>query len=98
MLANVARWLLYCHIIAIQKRSVGRSGGRYYRHGIEITDTYGSIDMAACRFYRDPLREVNFICLKTVIRLIFQGIKVTQNKVLSTKTYVDKSNFSRLLY
>ena len=27
--------------------------------------------MAACRFYRDPLRKVDFICSKTVIRLIF---------------------------
>ena len=42
--------------------------------------------MAACRFYRDPLRKVNFISSKTVVRLVFEGIKTSENKVLSTKT------------
>ena len=37
--------------------------------GIFIIDH--SKKMAACRFYRDPLRKVDFICSKTVIRLIF---------------------------
>ena len=32
----------------------------------------------------------NFIRLKTVIRLKFQGIKISENKVLSKKTNVDK--------
>ena len=53
--------------------------------------------MAACRFYRDPLRKVILICSKTVIKLIFYGIKISENKVLSIKTYVDKSNFSDLV-
>ena len=48
---------------------------------------------AKSRFYRDPLQKVDFICSKTVI-LIFSGIKISENKKLSTKTYVDKSNFS----
>ena len=31
--------------------------------------------MAFCRFYRDPLRKVTSKCSKTVITLIFWGIK-----------------------
>ena len=27
--------------------------------------------MATCQFYRDPLQKANFMCLRTVIRLIF---------------------------
>ena len=52
--------------------------------------------MAACRFYRDPLRKVHLICSKTVVRLIFEGIKTSENKVLSTKTNVD--NIDMYLY
>ena len=52
--------------------------------------------MAACRFYRDPLRKANFICSKTVVGLIFEGIKTSENKVLSTKTNVD--NIDMYLY
>ena len=53
--------------------------------------------MAACRFYRDPLQKVNYLGSKTVIRLVSQGIKISENKVLSTKAYVDKSSFSQQL-
>ena len=39
-------------------------------------DAYGSQlaiakKMVVCRFYRDPLRKVDFICLKTVTGSIF---------------------------
>ena len=47
--------------------------------------------LAACRFYRHPLQKVDFICLKTV-KNIFKGIRISENKVLYPKTYVDKSN------
>ena len=46
--------------------------------------------MAACRFYRDPLRRVDFMSSKTAMRLIFWGIKISENEELSTKTYVEK--------
>ena len=38
--------------------------------------------------------SLKYIFQKTVIRLIFYGIKINENKVLSTKPYVDMSNFS----
>ena len=46
------------------------------------------IPMMKGRFYRDPLRKVDFICSKTVIRLIFYGIKISENKVLTSQIRV----------
>ena len=40
-------------------------------------------------FYCDSLRKVDFTCSKTLRRLIFLGIKMSENNVLSTKTYAD---------
>ena len=34
--------------------------------------------MAACRFYHDPLRKVDFICSKKVIRLLPKRISTSQ--------------------
>ena len=69
------------------------------RTGRFLVSIQSSIDhsnkIATCRYYHDPLRKVDFIYSKTVIRLIFWGIKIiSESKVLYTKAYVGKSNFS----
>lgn len=65
---------------------------RFTDHNVTIAKK-----MTACRFYRDPLRKIDFIWLKNSHKINILNIKISENKVLSTKTYADMSNFSLLV-
>ena len=43
--------------------------------------------MAACQFYRDPSRKVDFTSLKQSQDQYYKGIEISENKALSSKTY-----------
>ena len=53
--------------------------------------------MVAYQCNRDFLRKIDHICLKSLRKLIFGGISIDENKVLSTKTFDEQLNFLYLV-